>query len=114
MEAARISRIISPNGEDKPERESQVRPLASLAPEAMRKVWARGGQQAKGGRLSAKMVERAVANLFPQNVKTVGSARLARKLGKRLAELAAACRGEGWAEAEMAHLLRTESILRQP
>jgi hypothetical protein len=47
----------------KPERETQVRPLVGLAPEQVQLAWERAVQKATGGRITERLVKKAVQEL---------------------------------------------------
>ena len=112
--AAQIYRALAlaPIGAILPERETQVRPLAGLAPEAMRKVWDRAVELAKRGRLTAKIVGQAVAELCPRPAKTSPAVLIARKMLKLAAELRKNVRTESWPDAKRQAAVQAENLYR--
>jgi len=67
-----------------PERETQVRPLVGLAPEQVQLAWERAVQKAGGGRITERLVKKAVQELqlggkAPPVAKKVGPTKAERR-----------------------------------
>ena len=80
MGAAKVVRVLSPIGEKaaaglpQPLSEAQVRPLVGLKDAEIKKAWQKVTQEAKGEKITARLVQKQVRAIVPQAKKSAGTA----------------------------------------